>query len=314
LSKADLATDMVRELTELQGTMGGIYAREAGEPEAVWKAIAYHYLPTAVEADAAPRPDVLGAARVTWASLALADKLDTLAELFSIGERPTGSRDPYGLRRAAHGVLRILIDAEPLTGVSVRPAIGTLVARAFAEASSADAAPELEAFLTERLQYVLEARGADRRNARSVLAGRTEVRVADAAANLAALAALAKSPSFQQLATAFKRVRNIARELAEEPAGAPDLRAALTEPAEIALFDEIERRQPVIDRAVADGRGFDAAYEAAAGFEPVVARFFDEVFVMSDDLALREARLRLMKRLERVILQLGDISEIVASE
>jgi glycyl-tRNA synthetase beta chain len=314
LSKADLATDMVRELTELQGTMGGIYAREAGEPEAVWKAIAFHYLPIAVEADAAPRPDALGQARVTWAAVSLADKLDTLAQLFSIGERPTGSRDPYGLRRAAHGVLRILIDAEPLAGVAVRPAIGTLVARAFADASSAEAAPELEAFLVERLQYVLEARGADRRNARSVLAGRTEVRVADAAANLAALAALAKSPSFQQLATAFKRVRNIARELADEPAGAPDLRAALTEPAEIALFDEIERRQPVIDRAVAEGRGFDAAYESAAGFEPVVARFFDEVFVMSDDLALREARLRLMKRLERVILQLGDISEIVASE
>ncbi len=314
LAKADLATDMVRELTELQGTMGGIYAREAGEPEAVWKAIAFHYLPIAVEADAAPRPDALGAARVTWAAVSLADKLDTLAQLFSIGERPTGSRDPYGLRRAAHGVLRILIDAEPLAGVAVRPAIGTLVARAFADASSAEAAPELEAFLVERLQYVLEARGADRRNARSVLAGRTEVRVADAAANLAALAALAKSPSFQQLATAFKRVRNIARELADEPAGAPDLRAALTEPAEIALFDEIERRQPVIDRAVAEGRGFDAAYESAAGFEPVVARFFDEVFVMSDDLALREARLRLMKRLERVILQLGDISEIVASE
>jgi glycyl-tRNA synthetase beta chain len=211
-------------------------------------------------------------------------------------------------------VLRILLDAEPLTGVAVRPALGALVARAFADAGSAEAAPELEAFLAERLQYVLETRGADRRNVRSVLAGRTDVRVADAAANLAALAALAKSPSFQQLATAFKRVRNIARELAEEPAGAPDLRGALTEPAGLALFDEIERRQPVIDRAVAEGRGFEAAYEAAAGFEPVVARFFDDVFVMSDDLALREARLRLMKRLERVILQLGDISEIVASE
>jgi glycyl-tRNA synthetase beta chain len=99
LAKADLATDMVREFTELQGTMGGIYAREAGEPEAIWKAIYFQYLPVGVETNAPPLADALGDAKVSWAALALADKLDTTVGLFLAGERPTGSRDPFGLRR-----------------------------------------------------------------------------------------------------------------------------------------------------------------------------------------------------------------------
>ena len=108
LAKADLATDMVREFTELQGTMGGIYARDEGLPEEVWKAIYYHYLPIGVEADAPPTRAQLGKAAVTWAAVSLADKLDTIVGLFAAGERPTGSRDPLGLRRQAQGVVKIL--------------------------------------------------------------------------------------------------------------------------------------------------------------------------------------------------------------
>jgi hypothetical protein len=127
LAKADLATDMVREFTELQGAMGGVYAREAGEPEAVWKAAYHQYLPIAVEPTAAPAAAVLGAAGVTWAAVSLADKLDTLVGLFLAQERPTGSRDPFGLRRQAHGILRILLDVETLAGVEARPSLGELV-------------------------------------------------------------------------------------------------------------------------------------------------------------------------------------------
>ena len=116
LAKADLTTDMVRELTELQGIMGGIYAREEGLPEEVWKAIYFHYLPVGVEADAAPTRAQLGKAAVTWAAVSLADKLDTIVGLFAAGEKPTGSRDPYGLRRAAQGVVQILIDLPDLVG------------------------------------------------------------------------------------------------------------------------------------------------------------------------------------------------------
>ena len=121
LAKADLATDMVREFTELQGTMGGIYAREEGEPEQVWKAIYYHYLPVGVEADAPPSRAQLGAAAVTWAAVSLADKLDTLVALFAAGERPTGSRDPFGLRRQAHGAVQ---DARRPSGADRRRSAG----------------------------------------------------------------------------------------------------------------------------------------------------------------------------------------------
>ena len=110
LCKADLATDMVRELTELQGTMGGIYAREEGLPEQVWKAIYFHYLPIGVEAEAPPTRQQLGAAAVMWAAVSLADKLDSVVGMFTAGERPTGSRDPLGLRRQAQGAVKILAD------------------------------------------------------------------------------------------------------------------------------------------------------------------------------------------------------------
>jgi glycyl-tRNA synthetase beta chain len=169
---------------------------------------------------------------------------------------------------------------------------------------------------------VFEARGGDRRAIRAVVPGpevAMERPVADLAENIQALPEFARSEQFRQLATAFKRVRNIAREYpagtfdADEASG-ESLESVLVEPAEQALLAEIEARRPAIERAGTEGHGFREAYVEASKFEPVVARFFDEVFVMSDDPRLRQGRLRLMKRLESVILQLGDISEIVASE
>ena len=322
LAKADLATDMVRELTELQGVMGGVYAREAGEPEPVWKAIYHHYLPVGVESNAAPTADSLGAGRVTWACVSLADKLDTLVGLFLAGERPTGSRDPLGLRRQAHGVLRTLVDLHTLTGLAARPALGALLEAArkgyadVAGASSDEGWAALEAFVRERLEYVLQQRGWPVRNIRAVVRSRplAELRPADIEQNLRDLAGFSETESFRKLAEAFKRVRNIARELPADAGAAGDLRPTLKEPAEVALLDEIERREKAINEAAAAGRDFKAAYADAAAFEPAVARFFTEVFVMAEDAKLREARLRLMKRLESLILRLGDISEIVATE
>jgi glycyl-tRNA synthetase beta chain len=329
LAKADLATDMVREFTELQGTMGGIYARAAGEPEPVWKAIYYQYLPIAVETDAAPAPAALGAGTVTWAALSLADKLDTLVGLFHVGERPTGSRDPYGLRRQAHGVLRILADGEALAGVRIRTPLGRLIDEAAAglvgiaaDGSEAEGRSALTEFLTERAQFVFELRGAQRQDVRSVLAApdaALQIPISDLQENLRALPEVSRSAPFRQLATAFKRVRNIARDYpadafaADEQAG-PPLADLLEEPAERALLQDLQDRGEAITRAVRTGTGFREAYLEAARFEPVVARFFDDVFVMTDDMRLRQARLRLLKRLETSILQLGDISEIVASE
>lgn len=321
LAKADLATDMVREFTELQGVMGGVYARQAGEPEAVWKAIYHQYLPIGVEATAAPSHEWLGAAAVSWACVSLADKLDTLVGLFLAGERPTGSRDPFGLRRQAHGVLRILLDLKALTGSDARPTLGALLDAARQEygqsiAASDESLAALDAFMRERLGFALQQRGAAPRNVRAVVGARpmAELRPADLELNLRELAVFADTDSFRQLAEAFKRVRNIARELDETAAATGDWRADLKEPAERALLDEIEKRERVIADAVDARRDYRAAYTEAAAFEPAVATFFKEVLVMAEDRRLREARLRLMKRLERLIMQLGDISEIVASE
>jgi glycyl-tRNA synthetase beta chain len=326
LSKADLATDMVREFTELQGRMGGIYSREAGEPEAVWKAIYHHYLPTAVETTAPPLAEALGDAKVSWAAVSLADKFDTLVGLFLAGERPTGSRDPFGLRRQCHGILRILLDVDTLTGIEARPSIGELLDKTAAQFAAlparAAAAPEaardaLHAFIRERLEFALEQRGASVQTVRAVVRGRpvTALRPLDVKRNAAALQEFVDSESFRKLAEAFKRVRNIARESkAADLMELGAIRAALKEPAELALLDEIAQREVAITRAVRSGQDFRAAYLEAARVQPAVDRFFTEVFVMVDDAPLREARLQLMKQLEQLILQLGDISEIVAPE
>jgi glycyl-tRNA synthetase beta chain len=323
LAKADLATDMVRELTELQGTMGGIYAREEGLPETVWKAIYHQYQPIAIEPDAPPTRAQLGGAATTWAALSIADKLDTLVGLFAAGERPTGSRDPFGLRRQAHGLFRVLVDLPELTDRAARPTVGMLVDAAAAAfestATSLDdtARAALSAFLAERLAYVLEQRGFDVRNVRAVVAGRAIAAISPLEARwmLEVLPEYTGTPEFQQLATAFKRVKNIARELGSDPTPEPtvgsDPYALLTEPAERALVAELERRRPIIERVLDSGHNYRQAFAEAAAFGPFVDHFFSDVFVMVEDPALRQARLQLMSSLARLILRLADISEIV---
>jgi glycyl-tRNA synthetase beta chain len=325
LAKADLVTDMVREFTELQGTMGGIYAREEGQPEKIWKAIYYQYQPASVEPGTGPSREDLGSAAVTWAAVSLADKVDTIFGLFEAGERPTGSRDPFGLRRLAHGVLKILVDLNEVTGLAARPSLGDIVrpAGSFFEETKLlqqglQESPLFE-FLRERLSFLFERRGFDVRNIRAVLgrkASIADLRPGDELAILRVLPEFTESPEFRQLAVAFKRVRNIARELPDAEfdrieRSADDLSSLLTEPAELALLAELDRRRPAIEAALGDGNGHRRALAEAAGFGPAVDRFFEDVFVMVDDTRLRTARLMLMKRLERLVLTLADVSEIV---
>lgn len=306
LAKADLVTDVVFEFPELQGIMGGIYAREEGLPEPVWKAIYHQYLPQAVEVDAPPSRKDLGAGAVSWAALSIADKADTLVSLFSAGEKPTGSRDPFGLRRNAHGLLRVLVDLPELTGID-RPVTLFQVLGRLTQGGGADAA--LQTFMLERLRYVLEQRGFDPRNIRAVTHGDPDaLSPLIARRKLEVLPEITAAKDFTQLATAFKRVRNIAREL---PAGTHADMSVLKEPAELALLHELDERQRIIAPAVGAG-DYRRAFAEAAKFGPAVDKFFTDVFVMVDDAALKTARLSLMKRLEEVILSLGDISEIVA--
>ncbi len=320
LAKADLATEMVAELTELQGVMGGIYAREEGQSERVWKAVYYHYLPDSIGVDAPPTRPQLGDAAVTWAAVSLADKLDTVVGMFYAGERPTGSRDPFGLRRQAHGIFKILVDLKELTGLDVRPSLMPLLRKAaepFAEfANWPDDASyrQMITFLLERFQYVLEQRGYDIRNVRAV--ARLEESPGDAKRKLEVLPEFTASPDFQKLAVAFKRVKNIAREVGDDfdvlEVSEPNLANWLKEPAEIDLLKELDQRGPAIDSVLKSGENLRRAFVEAAQFGPAVDRFFTEIFVMVDDAALRKARLRLMKRLEQQILRIADISEIVS--
>ena len=308
LAKADLVTDMVFEFPELQGQMGGVYAREEGLPEPVWKAIYYQYLPVGVEADAPPTHAQLGKAAITWAAVSIADKADTLVSLFQAGEKPTGSRDPFGLRRNAHGLLRVLVDLPELTGIDRAVTLAQAVGHVTA-GGGPDAA--LQTFLVERLRYLLEQRGFDARNVRAVTHGNPdELSPLLARRKLEVLPEFTSSTGFTQLATAFKRIRNIARELPANHNG--DL-SKLSEPAELALLKELEQRQQTIQAAVAS-RDFRRGFAEAARFGPAVDTFFKDVFVMVDDPSLKMARLQLMRQLEQVILSLADISEIVAED
>jgi glycyl-tRNA synthetase beta chain len=326
LAKADLTTDMVRELTELQGTMGGIYVRADGLPEEVWKAIYFHYLPVGVEADAPPTRAQLGKAAVTWAAVSLADKLDTIVALFWAGERPTGSRDPLGVRRLGNGVLKILLDLAQLAGVERAPKLGDLLKQAaipFGDFSTWDG-PNLIALIAfglERYQYALEQRGFDGRNVRAVVQSKAldHLSASHALKLLTAMAEFVDSEEFQQLALAFKRVKNLAKDLdilefQKLELMDPNLSHELEHPSELALLEQIAKRQPIIEGAVSLGDHYRRALSEASGFKPFVDKFFDDVRVKTDDLRKTQARLRLLRKLEGVILKLADISEIVPDE
>jgi glycyl-tRNA synthetase beta chain len=317
LAKADLTTDMVREFTELQGTMGGVYARVEGRPPAVWKAIYYHYLPIAVEADAPPTKTQLGGAAATWAAVSLADKLDTMVGLFAVGEKPTGSRDPFGLRRAAHGVMKILLDPEIVFGAEVPPAtIGAFVDQAFAGYGSALAQvdgwrPLLSEFLAEREAHVFERRGFRADEVRAV--AKFWDRPAQSLKRLDALAQARGSADLTALAVLFKRVKNITNDLPVPAADIAQLTQRLREPAETALLGEIDERYPRIDAALSSERYADAMKEIVA-LRGAVDRFFVDVLVMADDPQLRSDRLSLLTGLRNTIMTFADISELAPAD
>jgi glycyl-tRNA synthetase beta chain len=308
LCKADLTSDMVFEFPELQGRMGGIYAREEGQPAEVWKAIYHHYLPISVEADAPPARAQLGEAAVAWAAVSLADKLDTVAGLTRAGERPTGSRDPFGLRRQMHGIARVLMDLPELAGIDREVGVGTLLNRAAAQLDAAgdwdsDAAV---AFALDRVRYALEQRGMPSEVARAA-ASSSDVSPLRALRVATALQAMRSSEDFQALAVLFKRVKNIARGLAVR--GTLE-RSALTDQAELALLAELDARRPRVAEAQRGG-DYRTAFTEISGLRSVVDAFFTHVFVMADDERLRTARLTLTAELRDLILELADISEIV---
>jgi glycyl-tRNA synthetase beta chain len=318
LSKADLTTDMVREFTELQGKMGGIYAREEGLPEEVWKAIYYQYLPVGVELDAPPSRAQLGKAAVTWAAVSLADKLDTVAGLFAAGEKPTGSRDPYGLRRAAQGIVKILTDLRGL-GIDLPVDMVSLLDEASQQhAAATPADPAVADFLWERAVHLFERRDFRPDEIRVVAALDNGRRLLPfALARLDALSTMRDSESFRALGSLFKRVKNITKGISGGLGyGRPlsDLRSSLREPAELALVDQLDERWSKLEDALHHDQ-LSVAMHHLAELYPAVDRFFTDVLVMAEEPELRAARLELLVRLRTLVLErIGDISEMAADE
>jgi glycyl-tRNA synthetase beta chain len=273
LCKCDLTTEMVKEFTDLQGIIGGLYAKAQGEPEAVSRAIYEHYQPLSMEDSIPETPE--------GQIVALADKLDTLRGCFSVGLIPSGSKDPFALRRAAQGVVKILAE----TGMPYY--LDQLVSG------------ELRDFMLERMQhYFREVRGYKYDEVNAVLKVGVST-VKDVEDRLKQLAAVRPTPNFEPLAASFKRINNILKQ-----AGFSDTNRAvdagmLEEGAEKDLYEAYEREFDSLDRV--------------AGLRPFVDRYFDKVMVNVTDQDVRNNRLSMLSHMLRKFSTICDFSEIVTS-
>jgi glycyl-tRNA synthetase beta chain len=297
LAKADLLTDMVGEFPELQGIMGAYYARHDGLREVVADAIEDHYKPR-FAGDVLPRGDV-------GLCVALADKLETLAGLFGIGQLPTGDKDPFALRRHALGVVRMLVDrALPLSV----PQLVDAAFKVFPEGHGA-AQAEVLRFLDERLAGWLREQGSSAHEVDAVLALKP-AQWAGLPQRLAAVRAFASLPEAPALAAANKRVGNILKKSDDAPL--VEVQARLfAEPAEAALWAALEQVQPKAQAALAAGNLTDSLQALAALKTPVDA-FFDAVMVNAEDPALRANRLALLRALHGAMNQVADLSRLAA--
>jgi glycyl-tRNA synthetase beta chain len=336
LAKCDLLTALVGEFPELQGVMGSYYAQADGEPQEVADSIREHYLPRGAG-------DELPQTR-TGISLAIADKLDTLAGIFAIGEKPSGTKDPFALRRAALGVQRILIekrlelDLPAHIGEAVA-AVRADLARGKAAQASAPAAPttaaavataapsaaeggdpitrEVYDFLMERLRaYYLEGAAAAPQPGRAavttemfdaVLATRPRSPL-DFDARLRALSTFLDLPESASLTAANKRIANILRKAGSAPASEVDV-LQLRESAEVRLFDAMSAVRDSVATATA-AREYAGALGWLAQLRPAVDAFFDQVMVMDENPHLRANRLSLLAQLQGLFAGIADLSRL----
>ncbi len=300
LMKADLVTDMVREFPDLQGIVGGLYARREGEGEEVWQALYDQYRPSSAE-DSTPRGDV-------GCAVALADRLDTLTGLFGLGLQPTGSKDPYALRRAALGVVKILLDRKwrldlPAACADAAALHGALPRR------KDEVLADLSAFFLERLRFLLEKKGHAPDVVEAVLT--TECPdLADAEERVEAVEAMRKEQDFLPLASAFKRMQNILAQSPEAPGdiGEPDP-AKMTDDAEKALALDYLQAKGMLDDLVAHRRYKDAL-SIMASLGPGLDRFFTEVHVMAEDPDVKENRIALLRSMRGQFVRVARFSEI----
>jgi len=299
LAKTDLTTEMVKEFTELQGVVGGLYARAQGQSALVADAIYDQYKPESME-DSVPRT-------AEGAVLSAADKADTIAGMFGLGLEPTGSKDPFALRRAANGIVKILAESAVALPLTLREVAVT------ATNGDAKLAEKVRGFLVERLEFYLrEARGQAYDVVKAVLAaGSDDVR--DAVARAEAVTAVRGSDDFAAVSAAFKRMKNILAQ-AEEKGIAPGAgvdAALLTEPTEKALAERSAELAAKVKTLGAE-KNYKTALESIATLRPQVDAFFDAVMVMAPDATVRANRLALLQRVLGDFSGIADFSEIVA--
>jgi glycyl-tRNA synthetase beta chain len=293
LSKADLLTDMVGEFPELQGTMGRYYALHDGLPLDIADAIEDHYKPR-FAGDTLPRGEV-------GVCVALADKLETLAGMFGIGQLPTGDKDPFALRRHALGVIRMLIEQDlPLD-------LGWLFKAA--QVTDEKVAAQLADFIYERLAGSLRDQGYSALEVDAVVSLRPQ-RLGDIPKRLAAVRAFAALPEAASLAAANKRVGNILKKVSDGVTAQVDA-ALLKEPAEVALNAALAEVKPKADAAF-DAGDYAASLQSLAALRGPVDAFFDAVMVNAEDAALRNNRLGLLAILHQAMNRVADLSKLSA--
>jgi glycyl-tRNA synthetase beta chain len=298
LSKADLLTDMVSEFPELQGVMGGYYAKHEGIDAEVAQAIAEHYLPR-FSGDALPSTR-------TGIVVALADKIETIGGLFSIGQIPTGDKDPFALRRHAVGVIRILIEKDirlsftGLTGAAMNT---------FASIAVGTAAPwDMKSFFFERLSVMMRDRGYSAHEVDAVVSQQPEV-IAEVPKRLEAVRAFANLPEAESLAAANKRIGNV---LKKSDAAIGEVNPALfTEDAEKHLYSALKNVEDIAKPLFHNGE-YAASLRELASLRGPVDAFFDKVMVNADDPKLKANRLALLQTLHTAMNRVADLSKLAA--
>ena len=308
LAKCDLVVEMVREFPELQGVVGGLYAKAQGESEEVADAIYDHYRPVGLD-DPIPR-------NVTGCAVALADKLDSIVGCFTVGVIPTGSSDPYALRRAALGIVKIILERK--LPVSLSSAIGAAAKALHAHPPKKTVTPAQETqildFLLERAKFVLREKSGYAYDEVNAVFRTGADDLVDVEKRLRALKSIRKSKNFEPLAVSFKRIRKIL-----EKANLP---GETLQHVHVDLFEKDAERE--LHAAVRKAAGkvnddkragrYQEALEEIAGLRKVVDNFFEGVMVMADDEAVRKNRLALLAEVLREFTTIADFSELGGEE
>jgi glycyl-tRNA synthetase beta chain len=295
LAKTDLTAELVKEFTELQGIIGGLYAKAQGLGETVARAIYDQYTPASIE-DAIP-------STVEGQLLGLSDRIQTITAMFGIGSAPTGSKDPFALRRAANSIVKILAESGlPLT-------LGEVVNAAGPEDANGE---QVSAFLRERLNFYLkDVRGFAYDVVAAVLAACADD-VRDAMARAEALTAARESADFAAISAAFKRIKNILRQAEEKGFAIQADAGVVLSPEAQQLADAASALAPQVAK-LREQRAYAEALAAIATLRPVVDAFFDKVMVLDPDAAVRGAHLGLIDKVLRGFSGIADFSEIVTA-